>query len=87
MKIRKKDSPQVNPQPCRRSAIVNGEITAKHTTPDTRKLGEELDGEKAESAVADGVTDDGEGEVGGDRERILPEYNSRGQKVSRFAET
>ena len=46
MKIRKKDSPQVNPQPCRRSAIVNVEITAKHTTPDTRKLGEELDGEK-----------------------------------------
>ena len=27
---------------------MNVEITAKHTTPDTRKLGEELDGEKVE---------------------------------------
>ena len=93
-----------------------------HSTVDTRKLGEELDGEKAEGktdgevtveetagevtgkgtneVTNGGVTDDGEGlnadgmgdaeggdEVGGDRERILPEYNSRGQKVSRFAET
>ena len=91
-----------------------------HSTVDTRKLGEELDGEKAEgktdgevtveetagevtdkgtNEVTDGVTDGDEGlnadgmgdaeggdEVGG-RERILPEYNSRGQKVSKFAET
>ena len=75
----------------------------KRSTVDTRKLGEEFDGEKTEGAVADGVTDgvtdggeglnaDGVGNAEGgdevgDGERILPEYNSRGQKVNKFAET
>ena len=60
---------------------------------------EKAEGAVADGVTDDGVTDDGEGlnadgmgdaeggdEVG-DGERILPEYNSRGQKVSRFAET
>ena len=60
---------------------------------------EKAEGAVADGVTDNGITDGGEGlnadgmgdaeggdEVG-DGERILPEYNSRGQKVSRFAET
>lgn len=91
-------SEEVVKQPEDVAETDEGVIEAPEEIDEAEEAGKE-ESAVADGVTDDGITDGGEGlnadgmgdaeggdEVG-DGERILPEYNSRGQKVSRFAET